>query len=88
MTEQNQTTAEGGDDVSSRVQEILEQQIRPAIMSHGGDIAFQGFEDGVVYVTLRGACAGCPGAAATLKMGVENTLRNLVPEVREVRQKR
>ena len=50
----------------------------------GGDIVFHGFEDGVVFLTMQGACAGCPSSTATLKMGIENLLRHYVPEVDEV----
>ncbi len=50
----------------------------------GGDIVFHGFEEGVVYLQLQGACSGCPSSTATLKMGIENLLRHYVPEVQEV----
>ncbi|MGC6535661.1 MAG: NifU family protein, partial [Parvibaculales bacterium] len=49
------------------------------------DIVFHGFEDGIVSLHMRGACAGCPSATATLKQGVENLLRHYVPAVTEVR---
>ena len=55
------------------------------VAQDGGDIVYEGFEDGVVMLSMRGACAGCPSATATLKMGVENMLRHYIPEVREVR---
>ncbi len=51
----------------------------------GGDIIYQGFEDGIVYLTMQGACSGCPSSTATLKMGIENMLRHYIPEVVEVR---
>ena len=78
----------GDSEVVQKIRAILDQQIRPAVAQDGGDIVFHSFEDGVVYLTLRGACAGCPGATATLKMGVEKMLQRHIPEVREVRQKR
>ena len=56
-----------------------------AVESHGGDIAYRGFQDGVVYLTLQGACAGCPSSTATLKHGIESLLKHYVPEVEEVR---
>jgi Fe-S cluster biogenesis protein NfuA len=59
--------------------------VRPAVAMDGGDIIFEGFEDGVVFLHMRGACAGCPSSTATLKMGIENLLRHYVPEVAEVR---
>ena len=58
--------------------------MRPAVAQDGGDITFQGFRDGVVYLNMRGSCAGCPSSTATLKMGVENLLRHYVPEVTAV----
>jgi Fe-S cluster biogenesis protein NfuA len=68
----------------AKIEEAI-SQIRPNLQSHGGDISLAGVTDGgVVQVRLRGACSGCPGAAATLKMGVERVIRELVPEVRGV----
>ena len=51
----------------------------------GGDITFHGFRDGIVYLNMKGSCAGCPSSTATLKHGIENLLRHFVPEVAEVR---
>ena len=68
------------------IKELLETRIRPAVAGDGGDITFRGFRDGVVYLTMRGACAGCPSSTATLKHGIQNLLRHYVPEVREVEQ--
>jgi Fe-S cluster biogenesis protein NfuA len=59
--------------------------VRPAVAQDGGDIIFRGFEDGVVYLLMQGACQGCPSSTATLKMGIENMLRHYIPEVTEVR---
>jgi Fe-S cluster biogenesis protein NfuA len=79
-------TSTGEDDeVVSTIKELLETRVRPAVAQDGGDIVFQGFEQGVVYLHMRGACAGCPSSTATLKMGIENMLRHYVPEVVEVR---
>jgi len=64
---------------------LLDTRVRPAVAQDGGDIVFHGFDDGVVTLSMRGACAGCPSSTATLKMGIENMLRYYVPEVREVR---
>ncbi|MEZ4751765.1 MAG: NifU family protein [Bdellovibrionota bacterium] len=75
-----------GTDVESRVREILDQEIRPAVAMDGGDITFDRYEDGVVYLYLQGACSSCPSSAMTLKMGVETRLKDAVPEVREVVQ--
>ncbi len=68
------------------IKELLDTRVRPAVAQDGGDITFKGFEKGIVYLTMRGACAGCPSATATLKNGIENLLRHFVPEVAEVRQ--
>jgi Fe-S cluster biogenesis protein NfuA len=75
-------------DVIKQIREILDMKIRPAVAQDGGDITFQSFEDGVVYLNLKGSCAGCPSSTATLKAGVENMLKHYIPEVKEVRQNR
>ncbi|MDR3425788.1 MAG: NifU family protein [Alphaproteobacteria bacterium] len=72
--------------VVAKIRDLLDHRVRPAVAQDGGDITFQRYEDGVVYVTLKGSCAGCPSSTMTLKAGVENMLRHFVPEVREVRQ--
>lgn len=72
-------------DVVVQIKDILDTRVRPAVAQDGGDITFHGFEDGVVYLNMVGACAGCPASTATLKNGIENLLRHFVPEVREVR---
>ena len=59
--------------------------MRPAVAQDGGDIVFQGFENGIVYLHMQGACSGCPSSTATLKHGIENMLKYYVPEVQEVR---
>ncbi|MEM7071587.1 MAG: NifU family protein, partial [Pseudomonadota bacterium] len=71
--------------IVEQIKELLETRIRPAVARDGGDITFHGFEAGVVYLTMRGACAGCPSSTYTLKMGIENMLRHYIPEVSEVR---
>lgn len=72
-------------DVVETIKELLETRIRPAVAQDGGDITFHGFRDGVVYLQMRGACAGCPSSTATLKHGIENLLRHFLPDVQEVR---
>ncbi len=67
------------------IKELIETRVRPAVANDGGDITFQGFRDGVVFLHMRGACSGCPSSTATLKQGIENLLRHFVPEVNEVR---
>ena len=66
------------------IKELLDQRVRPAVARDGGDITFRGFKDGVVFLHMRGACAGCPSSTATLKHGIQNLLRHFVPEVEEV----
>lgn len=68
-----------------QIKQLLDTRVRPAVAMDGGDIVFQGFDDGVVTLQMRGACQGCPSSTATLKMGIENMLRHYIPEVREVR---
>jgi Fe-S cluster biogenesis protein NfuA len=74
----------GSSDVEDRIRTILDQEIRPAVAMDGGDITFEKFEDGVVFLQMQGSCAGCPSSTMTLKMGIETRLREMVPEVREV----
>ncbi|MGB0658714.1 MAG: NifU family protein [Mangrovicoccus sp.] len=68
-----------------QIKELLDTRVRPAVAQDGGDITFHGFERGVVYLHMQGACAGCPSSTLTLKMGIENLLRHYIPEVLEVR---
>ena len=72
-------------DIEKEIVELLETRVRPAVSQDGGDIIFEKFMDGVVYVRLRGACSGCPSSTATLKIGIENLLKHYVPEVEEVK---
>ncbi|MEL6622538.1 MAG: NifU family protein [Pseudomonadota bacterium] len=66
------------------IKELLDTRVRPAVAQDGGDITFKGFRDGIVYLSMRGACAGCPSSTATLKYGIENLLRHFCPDVQEV----
>lgn len=68
-----------------QIKQLLDTRVRPAVAQDGGDITFHGFEDGVVYLHMQGACAGCPSSTMTLKMGIENLLRHYIPDVTEVR---
>jgi Fe-S cluster biogenesis protein NfuA len=72
-------------DLVTQIKEVLDSRVRPAVAMDGGDIIFDRFEDGIVYLYLQGACSGCPSSSATLKNGIENMLRYYVPEVEEVR---
>jgi Fe-S cluster biogenesis protein NfuA len=72
-------------DVIEQIKELIETRVRPAVAGDGGDIVYRGFRDGVVYLTMHGACSGCPSSTATLKHGIESLLKHYVPEVTEVR---
>jgi len=72
-------------DVIAQIQELIETRVRPAVANDGGDIVYRGFREGVVYLSMQGACSGCPSSAATLKNGIETLLKHYVPEVSEVR---
>jgi Fe-S cluster biogenesis protein NfuA len=71
-------------EVERRIRQILDDQIRPSVAMDGGDIIFHGFEDGIVKLHMQGSCSSCPSSTATLKMGIENLLKEEIPEVREV----
>ena len=70
---------------SRRIRELIDTRVRPAVARDGGDIVYHGFERGIVYLTMHGACSGCPSSIVTLRNGIENLLRYYVPEVVEVR---
>jgi len=74
-----------GDEVVAQIKELLETRVRPAVAQDGGDIIFDHYAEGVVYLHMQGSCSGCPSSTATLKAGIENMLRHYVPEVTEVR---
>lgn len=76
--------AAGEGDVEHRIRAVLDADIRPAVAMDGGDVVFEKFENGIVYLYMQGSCSGCPSSSATLKMGIETRLKDAVPEVREV----
>ncbi|MBI1328908.1 MAG: NifU family protein [Alphaproteobacteria bacterium] len=73
-------------EIVDQIKELIETRVRPAVAGDGGDIVFKRFDppSGVVYLHLRGSCAGCPSSTITLKNGIENMLRHFVPEVNAV----
>ena len=77
--------AEEDNEIVSQIKELLETRVRPAVAMDGGDITFEDYEDGIVYLHMQGSCSGCPSSTATLKAGIENMLRHYIPEVVEVR---
>ncbi len=91
----DETASETGDEIVyegetaeivNEIKELIETRVRPAVAQDGGDITFHSFdaETGIVQLSMRGACAGCPSSTQTLKMGIENMLRTYVPEVTAV----
>jgi Fe-S cluster biogenesis protein NfuA len=70
--------------IIEQIKELLETRVRPAVAQDGGDIIFHSFKEGVVYLEMPGACAGCPSSTATLKSGIENMLKHYIPEVTAV----
>ncbi|MBI1858610.1 MAG: NifU family protein [Candidatus Melainabacteria bacterium] len=88
ITESNQQTTDNkkttGDPVEEKIKEILDNQIRPAVASDGGDIIFDSYKDGILRLHLQGACSSCPSSIMTLKVGVEQMLKRQIPELKEV----
>ncbi|HVA35537.1 MAG TPA: NifU family protein [Stellaceae bacterium] len=82
---QKAVVEEESDEVVAQIKELLETRVRPAVAQDGGDIIFDHYADGVVYLHMQGSCSGCPSSTATLKAGIENMLRHYIPEVVEVR---
>ena len=75
----------GDADIVDQIKELIETRVRPAVANDGGDIVYRGFQKGVVFLQMQGACSGCPSSSATLKNGIEQLLKHYVPEVTEVR---
>ena len=72
-------------EIVAQIKELLDTRVRPAVAQDGGDITYQGFNNGIVMLQLQGSCQGCPSSTMTLKMGIENMLKHYIPEVVEVR---
>lgn len=79
-----QINTEDLSEIEKQIVEIIETRVRPSVAMDGGDIIYKGFEGGVVYLQLRGACSGCPSSTVTLKNGIESMLKHYVPEVQSV----
>lgn len=71
-------------EIVAEVKELLDTRVRPAVAADGGDIIFHAYKKGTVWLTMQGACAGCPASTMTLKQGIENLLRHYIPEIEEV----
>jgi Fe-S cluster biogenesis protein NfuA len=76
----------GDEEIVVTIKELLDTRVRPAVAQDGGDITFRGYENGTVFLHMKGACAGCPSSTATLKHGIQNLLKHFVPEVQQVEQ--
>jgi Fe-S cluster biogenesis protein NfuA len=84
LEEQSEETNFEGSETEVKIQQILHDYVRPAVEQDGGAISYRSFNEGVVTVELRGSCSGCPSSTITLKAGIENLLKRMVPEVTEV----
>ncbi len=73
-------------EIVKQIKELIEIKVRPAVAMDGGDIIFHSFENGVVYLVLKGSCSGCPSSTVTLKNGIENMLKHYIPEIEAVEQ--
>lgn len=83
----NESSSDENDsEVVKQIKELIEIKVRPAVAMDGGDIIFDSFKDGIVYLKLKGSCSGCPSSTITLKNGIENMLKHYVPEVESVEQ--
>ena len=71
-------------EIIDQIKELIETRVRPAVAQDGGDIAYKGYKDGHLYLTMHGACSGCPSSTVTLKRGIESLIRHYVPEVESV----
>ena len=83
--EEDEFFSEADADTVATIKDLIETRVRPAVANDGGDITFRGFKDGVVYLNMKGACAGRPSSTATLQHGIQNLLKHFVPDVVEVR---
>ncbi len=86
VVEESDTAESGGEagEIEQQIMELLETRIKPAVAQDGGNIEFVEFSDGIVYLRLEGACAGCPSSTMTLKHGIESMLKHFIPEVQSV----
>lgn len=71
-------------DIIDQIKELIETRVRPAVAQDGGDIVYKGYRDGHLYLSMHGACSGCPSSTVTLKRGIESLIRHYVPEVESV----
>jgi len=74
----------GDSEIIEQIKELIETRVRPAVAQDGGDIIYKGYRDGHLYLSMHGACSGCPSSTVTLKRGIESLIRHYVPEVESV----
>ncbi len=72
-------------EIVDQIKELLDTRVRPAVAQDGGDITFDHYDNGIVYLHMRGSCSGCPSSTQTLKVGIERMLKHYIPEISEVR---
>lgn len=85
LAESTSDIATNDSETVKQIKRIIENQIRPVVALDGGDIVFVKYEEHILYIRMKGACAGCPSSQATLKDGIETTMRQALPEIQEVR---
>jgi len=71
-------------DIIDQIKELIDTRVRPAVANDGGDIIYKGYRDGHLYLSMHGACSGCPSSTVTLKRGIESLIKHYVPEVESV----
>ena len=86
LVKEAQKSVQHDDEISQKIQQILDDEIRPAIAMDGGDVSLRSYENGIVTLFLQGACSSCPSSTMTLKMGIKNRLKEDIPEIKEVVQ--
>ena len=81
-----ESNATSGDDseIVTRIKELLENYVKPAVEMDGGAISFKSYHNGSVTLSLQGSCSGCPSSMITLKSGIEGMMKRMIPEVKEV----
>ncbi|MGN6848963.1 MAG: NifU family protein [Sphingomicrobium sp.] len=72
------------EDIIDQIKELIETRVRPAVAQDGGDIVYKGYKDGRLYLSMHGACSGCPSSTVTLKRGIESLIKHYVPEVEAI----
>lgn len=83
LVEEEETQVDESD-IEKKIRQMIDDTVRPAVAMDGGDIIYQGFEDGIVKLKLQGSCSGCPSSMITLKSGIEGLLTRMIPEVKSV----